>query len=100
MSNLDCRNAIITEENDSLIITYMNKAGEEEKVNLLDKIKEFTDIESVNLKLSKVRNSKSPNRKPTFKYNCPKCGKLVKSYEENLIVQCGECNEEYIPVVK
>lgn len=46
--------------------------------------------------INKPIERKSADRKPMFKYICPKCEKEIKSTIEDLKVLCKECNEEFI----
>lgn len=87
-------NAVIKEdedENQNLIIEV-----DSEKLNLIEEIKKFKDVEFVNLKLGKARKGgKGTGRKPTFTYICPECGKEVKSTLEDLQIKCIDCDKEF-----
>jgi hypothetical protein len=69
--------------------------NEEGTFDLLEEIDKFLDVEPINFKLGKARKSGAGNRKPTYKYVCPSCGKKVKSDIENLTIKCMECEVEF-----
>jgi hypothetical protein len=92
---VEFKNAIISEENNQFRITTFDEVEGEVEVNLTDEIRKFVDIDGVNVKINKGKKG-GANRKPTYKYKCPECERVIKSSEEDLAVKCMKCNEDFI----
>lgn len=52
-----------------------------------------TDIFTLHLKAK--QKGKAPATKPTYKYQCPKCKKIVKTQEQELLIKCCDCGLEF-----
>lgn len=89
------KDAKLTIQNGNLIMSGLVGKGEESQdINLDEKFKEFLNEESLTLKLTKSRASGGgSNRKPIYKFECPKCGILIKTSIENLNCKCLDCDE-------
>jgi NADH pyrophosphatase NudC (nudix superfamily) len=95
-NKVEFKNAIITEENSQFRITTIDEVEGEVEVNLTDEIRKFVDMDNVNVKINKAKSGTKRERKPTYKFMCPNCGRIIKSNEEDLAVKCLKCNEDFI----
>lgn len=95
-NKVEIKNSLITEENGEFLVKYIDEETEQEmKANLSDQIRKFINTENTNFKVGKGRNSSGAGRKPTFKYVCHGCERVVKSAEEDLAIKCMKCNKDF-----
>lgn len=90
MKSFKINKAVIKETDGKLTIS-----NEEENFDLLDEIKKFKDIEFVNFKLGKARNSSGGGEKEKAKkytYSCS-CGNQIKSKSKDMQIKCLKCGE-------
>jgi hypothetical protein len=83
--------AKITENNGNLIIDGFTKE-EPVNLNLVDEIKKFVGEENLEFKLGVKKQREAKERPVTHKYVC-NCGCEIKSKDENLKIQCLNCNK-------
>jgi DNA-directed RNA polymerase subunit RPC12/RpoP len=86
--------ATITENNGMFTIIGNTKKEANVTINLNDELKNFVDMDNLEFKLVQKKDRKSSDRKPTYKFVCSKCGKIVKSSDDNINLQCLDCNEK------
>jgi hypothetical protein len=85
--------ATVTEDNGIFIITGNTKKEENVTVVLNEELKNFVGEDNLEF-IVKKKTNKTSNRKPIYKFICTKCGKIVKSSDENINLQCLDCNEK------
>lgn len=85
--------ARIAEDNGVFTINGNTKT-ENLTLNLNELLKEYVGMDNLEFKLVQKKERKTSNRKPTYKFVCSKCGKIVKSSDENINLQCLDCNEK------
>lgn len=85
--------ASIVEDNGIFTINGNTKT-ENLTLNLNELLKEYVGMDNLEFKLVQKKERKISERKPTYKFVCSKCGKIVKSSDENINLQCLDCNEK------
>jgi NADH pyrophosphatase NudC (nudix superfamily) len=85
--------AKIYEDNNILKIDGYTKE-ESISLNLVDEIKKFIGEENLEFKLGVKKQREVKEKQPIHKYSCG-CGKEIKSKEENLRIQCMDCNKPF-----
>ena len=93
MKTLKFENAVITEQEGQLVVTE-DVEGNQVSRNLTKELSIYFGVPNLNLKLTKT--PKPTERKPQAKYICPGCGKKVTSKDDDLVIQCLTCNEEFV----
>lgn len=94
INKINLVDAIITEDDGIFSINGTTKKEESVALNLNEELKTFVGIENLEFKLVPKKDKKPSNRKPTYKFSCPKCGKIVKSPEEEVNLKCIDCDEK------
>lgn len=85
--------ASIAEDNGIFTINGNTKT-ENLTLNLNELLKEYVGMDNLEFKLVQKKERKTSERKSTYKFVCYKCGKIVKSSDENINLQCLDCNEK------
>lgn len=93
MAILKFENGTITEKEGKLFVTE-NVEGELVERNLSEELSLCSNVPGLNLKVTKFKEP--VERKPTAKYICPGCGKKVTSKDDDLVIQCLTCNQEFV----
>lgn len=93
MKNLKFDNATIIEKDGELFISEAIENNIVE-TKLVDAFRPYLNIEGFNIKGTKAR-VKGAGRKPATKYTC-NCGKKLTSSDEDLVIQCLSCGNEFI----
>lgn len=98
-NKISFKNAKIIEDNGTFIIKVKLNDEKEITENLNERLEEFINVEGINIDVKKA-GKPFAKRKPTYKYECPKCKKQVTSKEEDLHISCVDCELEYEKVEK
>jgi tRNA(Ile2) C34 agmatinyltransferase TiaS len=86
--------ATVTEDNGIFTITGNTKKEDNVTFNLNDEFKSVVGMYNLEFKLGQKKERKTSERKPTYKFVCAKCGKIVKSSDDNINLQCLDCDEK------
>lgn len=84
--------ATITEDNGIFTIIGSTKKEDNITFNLNNELKTFVGEENLEFKLVQKKDRKPSDRKPIYKFVCSKCGKIVKSSDDNINLQCLDCD--------
>ena len=93
MAILKFENGTITEKEGQLFVTE-NIEGELVERNLSEELSLCLNVPGLNLKVTKFKEP--VERKPMAKYVCPGCGKKVTSKDDDLVIKCLTCNQEFV----
>lgn len=94
INKINLLDASITNENGVLTLTGTTKKEEVVTLNINEELSKFIGLDNLEFKVVPKKEKKASNRKPTYKFACPKCGKVVKSPEDEVNLKCIDCDEK------